>query len=180
MTCIVGVAHQGAVYIAGDSAGVDGWGSMTIRADQKVFKVGEMVFGFTTSFRMGQALRYNLSVPGRTEKQTDDEYLVTQFIPAVQSCLERAGWLKTECGRKEGGEFLLGYRGRLYRIGGDFQVGSPANGYDAVGSGFAYALGALSALTELDPLSRLTRALEIAAHHQAYVRAPFEIVSVGT
>ena len=50
MTCIVGVAHKGAVYIGGDSAAVAGW-ALTCRADHKVFKNGDFVMGFTTSFR---------------------------------------------------------------------------------------------------------------------------------
>ena len=35
MTCIVGLVHEGVVYIGGDSAGVGGM-SLTVRADEKV------------------------------------------------------------------------------------------------------------------------------------------------
>ena len=61
MTCIVGLVHEGVVYIGGDSAGVGGM-SLTVRADEKVFQNGEFLMGFTTSFRMGQLLRYSLKL----------------------------------------------------------------------------------------------------------------------
>ena len=41
MTCIVGLVHEGVVYIGGDSAGVGGM-SLTVRADEKVFQNGNV------------------------------------------------------------------------------------------------------------------------------------------
>jgi hypothetical protein len=60
VTCIVGFTDGNEVSIGGDSAGVGGW-DLTVRADEKVFVLGEFVFGCTTSFRMGQLLRYKLT-----------------------------------------------------------------------------------------------------------------------
>jgi ATP-dependent protease HslVU (ClpYQ) peptidase subunit len=62
MTCIVGMVENGKVYIGGDSAGVSGF-DYHIREDQKVFQNGDMIFGFTSSFRMGQLLQYSLKIP---------------------------------------------------------------------------------------------------------------------
>lgn len=45
MTCVVGIAHDGKVYIGADSAGTGGW-QQRIRSDLKVFTNGSMVFGF--------------------------------------------------------------------------------------------------------------------------------------
>ena len=64
MTCIVGLEHKGKVYIGGDSAGVAGY-SLSVRADQKVFINGNFIFGFTSSFRMGQILRFGFNPPRR-------------------------------------------------------------------------------------------------------------------
>lgn len=47
MTCIVGIEHGGRVHLGADSAGSTGW-TLTVRADEKVFKVGPFVMGFTT------------------------------------------------------------------------------------------------------------------------------------
>ncbi|WP_281397132.1 hypothetical protein [Kaustia mangrovi] len=40
MTCIVGLAHHGIVYIGGDSAAVDGHGTTFLQKAPKVFSVG--------------------------------------------------------------------------------------------------------------------------------------------
>ena len=47
MTCIVGLEHNGAVWIGGDSAGVDNSLGIQTRDDRKVFQIGEAVIGFT-------------------------------------------------------------------------------------------------------------------------------------
>lgn len=62
MTCIVGLVDKGSIYMGGDSAGVAGL-SVTTRADEKVFLNGPFIMGFTTSFRMGQILRYKFVPP---------------------------------------------------------------------------------------------------------------------
>ena len=67
MTCIAAITEKGKVYMGGDSAGVSGY-DITIRADEKVFKNGQCVFGFTSSFRMGQLLCYKFKVPVKPPK----------------------------------------------------------------------------------------------------------------
>ena len=62
MTCIVAVTDGQTVVIGGDSAGAAGQ-ELRIRADPKVFLVGSFAIGFTTSFRMGQILRYSAHLP---------------------------------------------------------------------------------------------------------------------
>ena len=75
MTCIVGLVHEGVVYIGGDSAGVAGL-SLTVRADEKVFRNSDFLMGFTTSFRMGQLLRYSLKPPRRHPDDDIHQYMV--------------------------------------------------------------------------------------------------------
>lgn len=74
-----------------------------------------------------------------------------------------------------GGTFLVGYNKNLYHIGADFQVGIPANGYDAVGCGSELALGSLHStqLLKLKPEQRVKMALEAAAHFSGGVEPPF-------
>lgn len=179
MTCIVGmVASDGSVHLGGDSAGVSGY-TRTIRSDPKVFVNGPMAFGFTSSFRMGQLLRYRLTVP----KQHDEDlmtYLCGTFIDAVRRTLSEGGWMTTTNGVESGGCFLLGYAGRLFQVDSDFQVAEPASGYAAVGCGDEYAMGALHALRDRVPIpeDRLRFALEAAAEFSTGVAGPFEYVSV--
>lgn len=177
MTCIVGLVDKGSVYIGGDSAGVDGW-SLTVRADEKVFIRGPFLMGFTTSFRMGQLLRYKLEVP---ERQGTDvaEFMATAFIDAVRDCLKAGGWATTKDGHETGGGFLVGYRGRLFLICEDFQVGEASDGYDAVGSGEQIARGALFATNGKDPVKRVDLALRAAEAHNAGVRGPFTVMTLA-
>lgn len=180
MTAIAGFTDGKKVWIGGDSAGVAGY-SMSTRTDCKVFKSGEMVMGFTTSFRMGQILQYHLTPPTPLEGQSDVTYMVKQFIPAVKAALVAHGFEKNDSGRQEGGTFLVGYRGALFAIYSDYQVGCVAQSYYACGCGEDLVLGALFALDlyEMTPEERLTIALEAAEEFSAGVKAPFSIVSTG-
>ena len=96
MTCIVGLTELGTVYIGGDSAGVNSRFDLAIRADQKVFINGPFVMGFTSSFRMGQLLRYKLTPPERYESQDLYNFMVTAFIDAVRACLKTGGFMRKE------------------------------------------------------------------------------------
>lgn len=178
MTCIVGLVDKGSVYIGGDSAGVAGL-SISIRSDEKVFFNGPFIMGFTTSFRMGQLLRYKFDPPKQTIHQTDMQYMVTTFIDTARTCFKENGF-----GDKEatvGGTFLVGYHGKLYTINSDFQVGVPADPYDTVGSGSDLALGAMfaNAKTKMTPEKRVIQALEAAATFNAGVAGPFYIVKLA-
>lgn len=177
MTCIVGVAEQGSVWIGGDSAGVAGW-VLAVRKDAKVFTRGPMVFGFTTSFRMGQILRYSLHIPDHRESLPVEEYMATLFVDAVRTALKEGGYAEKQHSRESGGTFLVGYQGRLFQIGEDYQVGESTHGFDAVGSGNEIALGALWQSRESsNPQDRILDALGAAEQFCASVRGPFMIGS---
>ena len=175
MTCIVGIEHKGRVWLGGDSAGVAGL-SITQRADAKVFTNGPFVMGFTSSFRMGQILRWKLEPPAPPE---DNDYLEcfmsTDFVTAVRTCLADNGWMAKKNEREEGGTFLVGVNGTLFCVESDFQVGLSHDGYMAVGCGDDLALGALHATVGRSPAYRLKAALLAAEHHSAGVSGPFTI-----
>lgn len=175
MTCIVGVEHKGRVWIGGDSAGVAGY-SISSRADEKVFKNGPYVMGFTSSFRMGQLLRYSL-VPPAPNTRDLDRFMVTTFVDAVRACLKAGGYASKDKDVEEGGTFLVGVAGHLFGIQSDYQVAKEVNGYAAVGCGEDLALGALYATRRMpNQRSRVRSALEAAAEHSAGVVGPFRII----
>jgi hypothetical protein len=177
MTCIAGLIHEGQVFIGGDSAGVAGF-DLTVRADAKVFKNGDFVFGFTSSFRMGQLLRHSFVPPKRYPDKDVMAYMVTDFVDALRNCLKAGGFASKSNETEVGGCFLVGYAGRLFEIESDYQVGESATGYAAVGCGSQVAHGALFANSELPPVARITQALEAAEAHNAGVRGPFHIESI--
>lgn len=174
MTCIAGLIHEGKVYMGGDSAGISGW-DLTIRADRKVFRNGPFVAGFTSSFRMGQLLKYSLVPPEHPEGMDAHQYMATKFVDAVRTCLKDGGYAKSNSGEESAGAFLVGYRGHLYEISSDYQVGEAEDLYAAVGCGAATALGALCATRSMEPMDRIKLALCAAERHSAGVRGPFHI-----
>ncbi len=177
MTCIVGLVDEGNVYIGGDSAGVAGL-SLSIRKDEKVFGNGPFIMGGTTSFRMLQLLRYKFSPPAQTVHQDDMEYMVTSFIDSARKCFVENGFGDKDA--TEGGNFLVGYKGNLYTIERDYQVGIVANTFDAVGCGSDLAMGAMFASEGLTPEERINIALEAASTFSAGVAPPFVILKLET
>lgn len=178
MTCIVGVAHGGRVVIGGDSAGVAGL-DLVVRADRKVFRNGPFIMGFTSSFRMGQLLAYKLDPPKRFPDADVMKFMVTDFIGAVRQCLKDGGFARRDNDVESGGHFLVGYEGRLFHIGGDYQVGENVCGYDATGCGESFAIGSLAETEALDPLERVSHALAVAEKFSAGVRSPFHTLEIG-
>lgn len=100
MTAIVGVVHDGKVLIGADSGGVGGW-TVRIRKDAKVFANGPYVMGFTTSFRMGQILRWGFkpAAPGRGSLE---RFMCTTWVDAARKALSDGGWAKKEAERDLG------------------------------------------------------------------------------
>lgn len=180
LTCIVGLAQGGVVYIGGDSAAVAGM-DIKVRLDPKVFIVDKrFIIGYTDSFRMGQLLRFSLKPPRQKRGVDDYEYMCTGFINAVRKCFAAGGYLKKSEEREKGGTFLVGYRGVLYEVNSDFQVAINADSYCAIGCGDSYAHGALfgSGGRGLSPEERIRTALEAAAHFSSGVCPPFIILKL--
>jgi len=187
MTCIVGYIDRAndTVHLGGDSAGVAGL-SITIRKDPKVFKNGPFIMGFTTSFRMGQLLMSSKFKPPKQKKsQNDYEFMVTDFIDEVRRCFKDGGYIqKFDDGDEKGGTFLVGYKGELYEIDSDFQVGIPADEYSSVGCGEDLAKGAMFTLSQLEidgitPEEILGTALNAASHFSGGVEPPYTHVAMG-
>jgi hypothetical protein len=175
MTCIVGLVDRGYVYMGGDSAGVSGW-DLVERADRKVFRNGEFIMGFTSSFRMGQLLAFGFDPPKPTIGKDLFGYMVTDFVDAARQRLKDGGFATKKDEAEVGGNFLVGVGGRLFNIGSDYQVGESAHGYDACGCGAQIALGSLRSTRRWrDAKARIAEALDAGETFSAGVRRPFFI-----
>ena len=177
MTCIVGIEHEGKVYMGGDSASVSDW-DMRISTTPKVFRKQNLLIGYTWSFRMGQVIQYAHDLPELAEHPDNYAYLIESFIPFVRNAFREAGFLKIENAQEEGGQFLVGIRGEIFTIHSSFSVLRAVDGFDSIGCGFAYALGALRILKligefKVDPKIIINHALETAAYFSNGVSAPF-------
>jgi ATP-dependent protease HslVU (ClpYQ) peptidase subunit len=176
MTCIVAVTSPAGICMGGDSAALSGWVNLS-GAEPKVFTNGDYLIGFTTSFRMGQLLRY-ADLPKPLDRTGEEllRFMCTEFIDATRTLFKDGGWAENEKGAEKGGTFLVAVNGALLKVDGNYMVTQPADGYAACGAGWELALGALHATARVAPERRCRLALAAAAHHSAAVRAPFHII----
>lgn len=177
MTCIVALVHNNRVYMGGDSAASDSVG-ITERVEPKVWKQGQFIIGFCNSFRMGDILKYQFRAPAHPDRISTDRYMRTAFVDEVMICFKENNFLWSENGSWGGGNFIVGYRGRIFNIGDDFHVGESREGFDSIGSGYQIALGSLYTSTG-KPQTRIRLALTAAEKFAMGVRGPFKILSVG-
>lgn len=178
MTCIVGVEQDGFVYMAGDSIACSGYDSNTT-ACKKVFRVGDYVIGYTTSFRMGQILQYEVEFPCVSANCPDlTGFMVKEVVPLIREALKKGGYTTISDNVESGGQFMLGLMGQLFVFDSDFQVNRFVRGYNAIGCGAMYAMGALSILPDgLPARSRLCAAMVAADRLCCGVGGPFFAVT---
>ena len=189
MTCIVGYTDGEVVFLGADSLG----GSAHRYNIYKTPKLGDIkfrrnempdvvvIFGYTSSYRMGDILRtYD---PGKLYPEGDVEgWIIKEFIPSLRGQFKSAGFAKVDSNVESGGDFLLGICGKLFAVQEDFSVLQTEHGYDAVGSGIDHAMGAMHALLPsvkdetMSPQQFLDLALRAAEAHVPTVRGPFHFI----
>lgn len=173
MTCIAALVQNNIVYMGGDSAGIGNL-DLTVRADPKVFINRHVIIGFTGSFRFGQVMHYHFEPPTPNPLESDMQYMVRRFIPAMRDILKEHGSARVDNNQEQGGLCLVGHSGQLYCIDYDYQVGEPLDNFAAIGCGAQIAHGALFATRRVkDPWKRLATALEASERFSAGVRGPF-------
>lgn len=180
MTCIVAIKDGNTIHMGADSAGTGGDFSQRTRNDSKICHVGPFMFGFTTSFRMGQLLAHSFQAPDRDPRIAVDKFMCTSFVDTLRKCLKEGGWATTENSAEAGGQFLVAYEGRIFQIFSDYQVAESNLDYEAVGCGADIAIGSLYTTgkhTTMYALKRIKAALEAAEEFSAGVRGPFVYAS---
>lgn len=181
MTAIAGVKYRGDVWLGGDSAAVAG-NDLLLETSPKVFRVEDVGFGYTWSFRYGQTLEHGLAdhLDWPAPKRGVRQWVIRTLVPAMVETFKAAEWLKTENGRVEGGQALVAVRGRLFRINSDFSVIEPQDRFGACGGGGELVLGALSQLPlDMHPRYRILRALGAAERFNVNVRRPFRVLQIA-
>ena len=178
MTCIVGVVSDGVVYIGGDSCASNGYSWVTA-GNSKVFKVNNFLIGCTSSFRMIDLLRYNLRLTRPHPEDSDDKFMRLAFVEDVRDCLKTGGLAKKEFDRETGGNFLVGYKRKLYEVQVDYSVLNCPDWGSSVGSGESAARGSLWTTRDItDPQKRVLMALESAEAVVPSVRGPMIVLTL--
>jgi len=178
MTCIIGMVEKGIVYMGADSLGSNGW-TKDVFSTPKLFTKEDMLIGYTTSYRFGQLLQYDWSVPERSSKiESDTEYLVKEIVKSIRNLLGSSGAKHVKDSIDEGGNCLIGYRGHIYELQPDFSILTAASDVMVVGSGEQIAMGAMHALDIMEPKKRIKKALDITSELVTSVGGPYLIESL--
>lgn len=200
MTCIVGMLKDGVVHMAGDHIGTDGY-DVEVQSRSKVFRNGDFVVGYTSSFRMGQLLEH-VWEPPKKHKECKDimTYMVKCVVPSIIKLFEENKFMrvvsdsnasarKSVNGQAYGGEFLIGYKNHLFKIQSDFAVLECIKPYDSIGAGEDYAKGAFEIMSNLnylfqyEPKTLLAEVLKAVENQSALVKVnwdAFKVLSTKT
>lgn len=174
MTCIVGLIEDDAVWIGGDSCGSDE-NSYMIRKDSKVFLHDDFIYGFCSSFRAGQVLKYKFVEPVNDGLDVD-EYLHGPWMSELRKTIVENGCLTSDNGIELGSNFMVGYSGRLFIVESDFQIAESVLDFVSIGSGSDFALGSLFTVDERWPAEdKIRTALLAAESFTGTVKSPFVI-----
>lgn len=185
MTCIVGYAKKGVVWIGGDSLVSDGWIEWEQSTEEsKVFKRNNILFGVSGGCRQAQLLKFTLAIPDRKENQDDNDYLYNSLCPSILKCLKDndAVAIKDNVAKASIG-IVIGYKGKLYTMCTALSLVKPQNPYCAEGSGYLLALGSMHTIEsnalKLDPVQKITQSLEAASKFCPGVGGHFDILKLG-
>lgn len=175
MTTIVGLVHNGEVWIGADSCSTRGYRRETTRSDfGKMFRVGRLLVATSGRARASQALQHRLTIPHRHPDVSLSRWAVVELSDAIRQTLKDSECATVENGRfKSGVSAIFATDNHLFRLNACGAVCEPDDGLAAEGSGGDYALGAMHATAGLEPEDRIIAALEAAERYDAYTRGPF-------
>ena len=184
MTCIVGLVHDGKVFMGADAAinSADSWlQPQSMRP--KIWKrcrCTDMLVGVGGKQRISQLVQ-KFEPPSPPILADVYEYLVNEYVPKLISYLDSARVIKNN--EDDGmicmdATILIGLLGRLFKIDSSFAITEYLD-YAAIGANAEVALGVLYATSLLgSPIDRIQMALDAVLHHCASVREPFTILEI--
>ena len=104
------------------------------------------------------------------EAKKSGKKMISKAMPSLRECLKANGYNFDEAQEKDSGarfQFLIACNGQLFDIDSDLAVMRSSDGIYGVGSGAAYAIGAIHAGAK--PM----KAMEIAAKLTAFTAGPY-------
>jgi hypothetical protein len=165
----VGLIEGGDVYIGADGFATTEEGERRPIIANKIIRNKAYLIGYTGSVRTGQIVEpYYFDPPDKIE----------DFAEELREHLYARGCVATAEGgiSMQTSNFLIAFDGRLFEILMDFQLNEVMGNFTAVGSGGAYAMGAMYVLNKakLNPVTKLELALKAAAEFHTSCGPPFD------
>lgn len=178
MTCIIGMVVNDVVYLAGDSAAVDDNHQLDIVTTTKVLFNGPLMIGWCGSYRMANLVHHSLRVPRQRFGESVDKFITKRVASAIRTTMIDGGIVNDENGGELPGGMILGYKGHIYRLGEEFSVVESTRGFDSVGAGCHFALGAISMVWPItkNVEARMTEIMRVVSKLCFSVAPPFRII----
>lgn len=198
MTTIIGVQGDGFAVVGADSlitsydeAGSAYQKSVLASGSSKVFSNGKYILGAAGDVRAINLLQHAFQpptpTPGMRGKKLD-AFITVKFIPALRACFDQHGYSAPESKdskdhiAQHDSTILTVVNSTIYMIEGDYSWINEASGLYVGGTGGAYALGALQAISDGKKLTlekakaAVIKALGVAARFDPNSGPPYQTI----
>ena len=170
MTTIIGIELEDSCYLVADSQTTDDNGFIYNHpAIKKLSERGAFIVGGSGEVLPCDVAQHIWEPPKPSVKDKLDLYhfMITKAMPSLRKCLSENGYNFDETKTDTRFQFIIAVCGEIFDIDHELSVSKNKSGIYAVGSGAAYALGALHAGVDA------YEAMEIAAKLTAFTAGPY-------
>jgi ATP-dependent protease HslVU (ClpYQ) peptidase subunit len=168
------IAYQGANFaiLGADSQITDGDKRIISPTTPKIVKLGKYLLAVRGDCRPGDILTYNWKPPAYDG--TDPvRFVGKKIVPSIITAFRANGYEFDKDGVSFG--FLLAFAANVFEIGDDLSINQSEDGLYAIGSGSAYALGALAGLVPDIGKDEIIKALGVASKYDINTAPPFQV-----
>jgi ATP-dependent protease HslVU (ClpYQ) peptidase subunit len=170
MTTIIGIEIDDSCYLVADSQTTDDNGFIYTHPNiRKLSEVNGFILGGS-----GEVLPCDIAQhiwdpirPNVKDKKDLYHFMIAKAMPSLRKCLSENGYNFDEAKTEARFQFIIAVCGEVFDIDHELSVSKNQSGIYAVGSGAAYALGALHAGADA------YEAMEIASKLTAFTSGPY-------
>lgn len=177
MTCCGFYINKKNVYAFSDGAAYNGVTKQYV-INPKFFKVGELWFAYTSSFRMADILQYQLDLPKKFPNDSDVEYIKKNVMERIRLVLKDNGFTSINNNKETAGTFLIYYKNKVYTIFDDLQCNLLKKDIYAVGCGEECMTASFLASDKKNIIETLKKCLFITSKISFGVEPPFFIKKI--
>lgn len=182
MSVVVGLKHNGKVYLASDSQVTRGQSKGTLKNfnNFKIWRVEDVphcLMAYTGTTREAQFIRAmppEFSELAMIKDEVNWAYIVREILPQMIGVLTTTKCRKDDDELGINSEYFIAYQDKLFFIGADLAV-IEIEDYFAMGSGCAEAMGSLASTEGQSVEKRLIKALQASFKTNNYVDYPIVI-----
>lgn len=152
MTLIIAIKDKSGISIGGDRLGSNLW-TWSEMIDEKVFSVGDIIFGICGSFRVMNILQYHFTAPERGSKVDAKTYMYKYVLEEIKKLFNEKNISEVEKNLHDSYPVLIGYEWDIYLMQQDFSMLQHDRDFMTIWSGSEVANGYLEASYSLKHMS---------------------------